>query len=384
MNVTLHLTPACTMRCDYCYATPSPGPTMSAAVVSRALDFATRNAPPTGVGIVFFGGEPLLCLDRIQDVVGEARDRMRRRAGRFHFKLTTNGMGLTDDVLAWTLQHHVLVAMSFDGVREAHDRHRRLPGGGGTFDLLLPRLRALVAARPFATIYLVVSPDTARHLVDSVSFLLDEGVRHVVISLDHAGAWDEEAFADLEGALARLADLYVTWSRAGRRFSLSPFEHKIASHVQGDRWSRCRCSLAEHQVSVAPDGGLYPCVQFVGAGPEWRVGHVDRGLDLAACATLRHRAGPTEKDPCRTCAIEARCAHTCGCLAWQATGDLAGVSPVLCRYERALTPLADRVGAVLFGEGNAEFLRKHYNPAGPLVALLEEAHAVAQEAPRQR
>jgi hypothetical protein len=45
---------------------------------------------------------------------------------------------------------------------------------------------------------------------------------------------------------------------------------------------------------------------------------------------------------------------------------------VLCQYERMTVRLADRIGATLFREGNAAFLSKHYDPAYPLLALLED------------
>jgi len=59
-------------------------------------------------------------------------------------------------------------------------------------------------------------------------------------------------------------------------------------------------------------------------------------------------------------------------LNWQATGSVSRVSPVLCRSEQTLTAVADRVGATLFQERNPRFLQKHYDPAYPLLSLLED------------
>jgi len=371
MNYTLHLSSSCSMRCTYCYAPPRDGPVMSRETAGKTLDLAGRTQGPRGSGIVFFGGEPLLHKDLIAWIVSDARERMRRGEGRFHFKITTNGLALDDAFLDACDANHVQVAMSFDGIREAHDRHRHLPGGQPTFDLLLPRLRLLLARRPFASVYLVVGPQTVRWMEESVCFLLDQGARYLVISLDHAGPWDDASLSTLEAQYTALADRYLAWSRAGRKFYLSPFEVKIASHVLGDAWQNCRCSLAEHQVSVDADGSLYPCVQFVHAGPRWRVGHVDTGFDTAAQTRLRE-ASCAQKSACEGCYLVSRCQHTCGCLNLQTTGSITEVSPVLCRHEQILTPLADRVGATLFAEGNREFLRKHYDPSGPFVSLLEE------------
>ena len=37
-----------------------------------------------------------------------------------------------------------------------------------------------------------------------------------------------------------------------------------------------------------------------------------------------------------------------------------------------LLPIADRVGATLYAEGNPRFLQKHYNPAYPVLSFLED------------
>ena len=113
----------------------------------------------------------------------------RQGQGRFHFKLTTNGLLLDEEFLQFALDEDILIAMSLDGVREAHDRHRRLPDGSPSFDRLLPKLRLLLAARPYASVLMVVNPDTAQLLTDSVSFLLDEGCRYLIVSLNYAGPW---------------------------------------------------------------------------------------------------------------------------------------------------------------------------------------------------
>jgi uncharacterized protein len=54
-------------------------------------------------------------------------------------------------------------------------------------------------------------------------------------------------------------------------------------------------------------------------------------------------------------------------------GDVNQISPVLCRHERMLIPLADRIGAVLYAERNPLFLHKHYNAAYPLLSFLEDS-----------
>jgi hypothetical protein len=68
-------------------------------------------------------------------------------------------------------------------------------------------------------------------------------------------------------------------------------------------------------------------------------------------------------------------------LNWQTTGSVARVSPVLCRYEQMLIPIADRIGETLYREQNLLFLHKHYNPAYAMLSLLEDLHGPRRERP---
>jgi uncharacterized protein len=372
MHLTLHLTRACNLRCDYCYAPPRPGDGMTLEVARQAMRLGA-GLTNGSCGIVFFGGEPLLHKDLIRRVVTDARQSAEQNPGQFHFKLTTNGLLLDDEFLDFTVANDVLVAMSFDGVRQSHDRHRRLPDGRGTFDVLLPTLHRLLAARPYASVLTVVNPDTVGWLADSMAFLLDQGCRYLIVSLNFAGAWSPEQLDELQRQYEQLGQYYIAWSRAGRKFYLSPFEVKLASHILGEG-ARCqRCELGQRQISVDPQGYLYPCVQFTAAGPAspWRIGHVASGIDAAARQRL-HDQSEAEKAPCRACALRDRCHNTCGCLNWQTTGSVNQVSPLLCRHEQMLTPIADRVGATLYAERNERFLQKHYNPAYPILSWIED------------
>ncbi len=383
MHLTLHLTTACNMQCDYCYAPPHDGTAMSLAVARQALELGTRMNGGASCGVVFFGGEPLLRRALISDLVKDAREMERRRAGRFHFKVTTNGLLLDEEFLEFSIRENLLVAMSFDGTAAAHDAHRRLRSGEASHGLLLGKLRLLLAARSYASVLMVVNPDTARHLVDSVSLLLEEGARYLLIALNYAAAWTDDAFAVLQGQLEQLAVLYISWTTAGRKFYLSPFEVKLSSHINRHCFRRERCELARRQISVSPDGHLFPCVQFVKAGPQsrWCIGHVSTGIDETARQRL-HDEAEQEKIPCRDCAYRERCNHTCGCLNWQSTGSIASVSPALCRYEQMLIPIADRIGRSLYRARDPIFLHKHYNAAYPVLSLLEDATAPAAT-PRQ-
>ena len=375
MHITLHLSTACNMRCDYCYAPPRPGTPMSLETGRQAMDLGSGMTEGS-CGVIFFGGEPLLYPDLIRELVAYGRHRECEDGRQFHFKTTTNGLALDGAFLEFSLREDILIAISCDGIREAHDAHRRGPDGESTWDTVIERLDMLLAARPYSSVLMVVNPDTAQHLTDSVGFLLDRQARYLIVSLNYAADWTEDDLNTLKKQYKKLGKQYVNWTQQGRKFYLSPFEVKLSSHINKHCYRAERCELARRQISVGPDGTLYPCVQFTRAGreSEWAIGTAGQGIDEAARQRI-HDLSEEEKALCRECSIKERCNHTCGCLNWQATGSINEVSPVLCRHEQMLLPIADKVGETLYKKRNSLFLHKHYNSAYPVLSLIEDTIA---------
>ncbi|NLW33315.1 MAG: hypothetical protein GXY77_17865 [Fibrobacter sp.] len=75
---------------------------------------------------------------------------------------------------------------------------------------------------------------------------------------------------------------------------------------------------------------------------------------------------------CSLCAYNGRCNNSCSCLNWKTTGTLNNPSPVVCETERLLIPIVDKLGADLFKKRAPGFIQKHYNPAYPLLSLMED------------
>jgi uncharacterized protein len=207
-----------------------------------------------------------------------------------------------------------------------------------------------------------------------VEYLLGRGFIYLIVSLNYSGNWDTRALGVLKRQFLKLAELYERLTLQEKKFYISPFEVKLATHIMG-KDARCqRCALAQRQVSVAPDGTVYPCVQFVKDGirtRDYAIGSVFTGFDEAKRARL-YRESLKSPDACSQCAMSERCNHTCSCLNWQTTGSLHDVAPVVCETERMLLPIVDNLGESLYRKRAPAFIQKHYNPAYPLLSLMED------------
>ena len=70
MHMTLHLTNDCNLQCSFCFVCQKPE-YMNRSTAEHAVRLAAASGEPS-CGIIFFGGEPLLCRDTIRDTVHTA------------------------------------------------------------------------------------------------------------------------------------------------------------------------------------------------------------------------------------------------------------------------------------------------------------------------
>lgn len=373
MHLTLHLTGSCNFRCRYCYADAHDGGDMSLETAKAAIDLALKDqkSPGQSLGVIFFGGEPLLRRELIQQIMQHTRGITAATGQHFHYKITTNGSLLDEEFLTSDATRDIFIAMSMDGVQAAHDAHRIDASGTGTFTMLERKAELLLRHRPYAPAMAVVNPDTVPYYAESVRSLFERGFRYLIFSLNYAAPWNEKDMDRLARQYEKLSAWYEEETLKESKFYFSPFEVKIGSHVRPGSCARERCELGQKQISIAPDGGIYPCVQFVGDAA-YCIGDVNTGIDEAKRLQIFQQSNK-EEEACTGCAVRHRCNHFCGCLNRQSTGDINRVSPVLCAHERILIPIADRLGDRLFKQRSALFVQKHYNDYFPLISLAEDS-----------
>ncbi|MBP8299616.1 MAG: radical SAM protein [Planctomycetes bacterium] len=377
MQLVLQLTRDCNFACTYCYQAHRQSRGMSRQVAEAAIRMMI-DAGHAHVAVTWFGGEPLLERERIEELQPRLLELGEAHGVLVTAKVSTNGALLDERFCRFAKDHALFVSLSADGCPQAQNLTRPSLDGTPTSALVERALAALVAARtPFAT-YSVVTPSTARLLPKSVDWLHERGARILISTLDFGAEWRAADLRTLERAYRALAARYRRWSRQGREFYLAPFDAKIAAHTNRRAGRGDRCAAGHRQIAIDPEGFVYPCIEFL-ESPAHRIGHVERGIDKDAFAHWRHEHGGERPSECSSCGIRERCGSTCACLNLRTAGSLHGVSELLCAHERAVTLAADRLGAALFAARDRTFLRRHYDPRhhvlSAIESLLEEARA---------
>lgn len=373
VSATFHLTHACNLRCGYCYTGEKFGAGMSAETARDAVVFSHRMALEAGaehLEIVFFGGEPLLRHGLLCGIVDQAR--ALAEGLRVSFKMSSNGLLLSERVIADLAERGVFVSLSIDGEPATQDAQRPDARGRGSAESLQEIIPRVLAWNPHTAVNCVITPQSAERADASVRWLFAQGFRYVSTALDWGAPWTRRDLRALAAAYTRLGEWYVGETLRGRRFYLSCFDEKIHTRSRGPLEMSERCAMGQRQFSIAPSGRLYPCVQFVREDdrPEWCIGDVWQGFDEAKRKAMLDLA-EKPRDECGGCALSGRCGSWCACMNFQGTGRIDVASPLVCEHDRMLTPIADRVGNQLWKRRDPLFLHKHYNPAFPVLSHIE-------------
>lgn len=198
MKLTLCIMQQCNLRCSYCYIGKKPA-VMTPDTAARGVDLFFRLAPPgEELNIGFFGGEPLLQLKLIKDIVGLVEAHASYSAERVTFSLVTNGTIWSDAVADFIRDHDVNLCISSDGAPPVQNAARRYASdGGGTSAAVARTIGAALEAVPSLLVNSVYGPATLSYLPDSVAYHCALGVRRIFLSPDYSAKW----LLSVEGAL---------------------------------------------------------------------------------------------------------------------------------------------------------------------------------------
>ena len=350
MNLTLHLTADCNLRCRYCYETHCKNH-MTWDTAKQAVDLVFSYGHKTN-GFSLFGGEPLLERDLAEKICRHATAEAQRRDVDVRFKMTTNGTLLDEGFLKFAKDHDLEIALSHDGLLQ--DEQRLTRDGRPTRAKLEPVVDLLLRYQPSAVALQTVTPTTVGGMAESVRWLFGRGFSRINTVIDYRpdAGWDDSSLAVLRAQYEAVAELMEAHFDDKRPLLFLPFLTKIAAYIQ-DR-PCLECKLGMRQPSVAEDGSVYPCNQFLHL-PDYCMGHVSTGIDKEKQQAIYAASLPPEPD-CAGCAILDRCRHHCACLNFSLTGDMHKVAPVQCEHERILIPVADALAARLYEKRSVRFL----------------------------
>jgi len=297
----------CNFRCVYCYE-DHLNIDMEETVRKRLLRFVDRELPgKREFDVSWFGGEPLLRLDLIEDLSSQFLRLCDKYAVEYKAQITTNGYLLTPSTAKNLAELGVHAAqVTLDGPPEAHDSRRILANGKGTFSQIMDNILASADLFEFR-IRVNIDRATAPFAGQLLDFL--EPVKEKIIlgfypvsptpraTGSGIKCLSMSSFADVHREI--LQEVHERGFRLVKGFALTATvycgAYQLNTHI------------------VDPRGDLFKCVEDVGHGED-RVGYLtDQGtIEFDYKRMLPWAVWDPFQDPeCRKCEVLPVCMGGC-------------------------------------------------------------------------
>lgn len=340
----LHVAHTCNLACEYCFASQGKyqgnDGLMSYEVGRQALDFLVENSGNrTNLEVDFFGGEPLMNWQVVKDLVAYGRELERKHNKKFRFTLTTNGVLLDDEVIAFANKEMHNVVLSLDGRKEVHDRFRKNYAGKGSYDLIVPKFQKLVESRNDTGYYVrgtfthnnVDFTNDIIHMADLgfTQLSMEPVVSSPLETLTDSTALTEEDLPKIFEQYEILAKEMLKRNKEGRGFE---FYHYMIDLEHGPCVYKriAGCGSGTEYLAVTPWGDLYPCHQFV-SDPDYKLGDVWKGITKEEICQEFGKCNIYSRSECEDCWAKLYCSGGCAANAYHATGKITGIYEYGCK-----------------------------------------------------
>ena len=257
------------MSCQYCYefgadkvATPEGKPKfMDLETAKTSVDFLLeQSGDRRSIHITFFGGETLMNFPLLKQVVAYANERAGEQGRHIDFSLTTNATLLTPAIIEFLSENHIGVTVSMDGPKEMHDHLRVFANGSGSYDIIEPKVRALIQnhrTRPItARVTLTAGVSDVirifRHLKQDLGFH-EVGFAPVTTSPNQLYAINATGMDGVLDQFHTLADEYLEYALRGESHGFSNVSDTLAELCQGVNKSH-PCGAGLGLLGVGPSG----------------------------------------------------------------------------------------------------------------------------------
>ena len=379
-TMVLNVTNPCNLSCTYCYEygadkivdteNGKKPKFMTEETARQSVDFMFREAGDNRVvHLTFFGGETLMNFPVLRKTVAYARQRAQAVGKQVDFSLTTNATLLRPEIVDFLVDNDVGVTISVDGPKDIQDKFRVFHNGGGSYDLVAPKIRELlqrhrrrpIGARVTLTGGTLDVRRIFRHLTEEIGFS-EVGFAPATTAPDRPYALSNGGFDALLEQFSELAFEFMERAIAGRHHAFSNIKETLEEIHRGMS-KAYPCGAGLGLMGVATDGDVALCHRFAGSD-EHKLGTVRDGIDRDSQRRFLESHHLDDKTDCRTCWARPICSGGCYHEAHTRQGDTRKPNLHYCDWIRGWTDICLRVYAEL-SERNPSFLTQFGHDAAP-------------------
>lgn len=253
-HLELILTTKCNLRCSYCFESRANRTrSMTQDIGTQAIKSFVKPTSPVSQDVVFFGGEPFLEWDLFSKLLFLARE-LQPSPRRLGLSTVTNATIIPASAISILRETDVVVMVSLDPGKNAHDANRRFNNALGTYEVVLKNMYRLLQENIPIVVRSTVVPGSTECLMDTYSFLQSMGVRKWYISRATGVEWNMQQVRKLENAFRKLIMKYFEDIKSfpdGMR--VAQFEYMLQGVINEP------CMAGKYGIAVNPEGWIYGC-----------------------------------------------------------------------------------------------------------------------------
>lgn len=284
------VTQSCQLRCKYCYLVgKNDSGRMNLDTAQKAIDYilSEKRLQDCDRAIFdFIGGEPLLEIDLIEQIVSYIKYRLDLYdhiwKNNFIIKLTTNGILYgTKKVQDFIKQYKDIlsISISIDGEQTKHDLNRVFENGEGSYSKIIDNV--FLWRKQFTDVgtKMVLSHDDLPYVKKSLMHLLNLGIKNIDVNPCVEDVWQVGDGNILETQLIEFAD-YIIENDLWEDSNITCFHEYIGTAVSKDaRQTPC----GGMTLAVDSNGNFFNCMRFANYSlrekNERIIGNVNIGID---------------------------------------------------------------------------------------------------------
>lgn len=318
LMLILNTTHGCNMACKYCFASTHHDRqnVMPLPIVRKSIcKMIERNPQAEQYSIYFFGGEPLLHKQFVEEAVEIAKEEIIvNHRKKVNFLLNTNGTLIDDSISRFLAKEGFTVTVSIDGSESANDINRVFLNGHGSFKRIIEGIDILKKHEVCFNLRATLHPKQ-KNLVDIFRFFEELRVSYSY-AFTIAGGQDntcETRFSDsdvdcLDNEWAKVMEYF--WGKVLKRETIYCSDYLRKIQVLKMRKLRIRGCEAGHGTLFVDEKGTYYTCQNMLSFPETAVGSVNEGLNPDKLVKYRSK-NLSQLSVCSECWARYLCGGGC-------------------------------------------------------------------------
>lgn len=361
-NITFCVTSACQLRCTYCYEHGKGHESMSFETAKKFIDlllneekgldqYANKQKTPAVI-LEFIGGEPLLEIDLIDQIVDYWQEQCflldHPWGTHFMISICSNGVAYRDPRVQSFLNRYkdiMSFSVTLDGTKEMHDACRVFEGTGqGSYDFAIDACNDWMSHGNYMGSKITVAPGNVDNVYEAVNHMIELGYADINCNCVYEEGWTYDHATTLYYQLKQIGQKILDKNISMDDLYFAMLDEN-AFHPMDPKDNKNWCGGNGLMIACDWNGNILPCIRYMemslnGKQPPLILGDVDNGiLRTTECEQCYKRLRSIDRrtqstDECYNCPIAEGCSW-CTAYNYEVNGDPDTRCTYICPMHKA-------------------------------------------------